>query len=295
MSRTKIEWSEMSWNPVIGCTKVSVGCQNCYAEKMMYRQVCMGAARHEKNPDSSEDAWEAYSSVMDEDTHKWNGSVALRPEILDQPLHWRKPKMIFVVSMGDLFHEAVPFEFIWKVLETTQKCYAKFCGEGKCNHIFQFLTKRPKRMAQAIDKWLNDYGYDGIAPYTNNLWLGVSVENQKAADERIPILLQIPAAVRFVSVEPMLEDIYLPGPLLNHGFGYTFQQKPERIGWVIVGCESGPKRRPCKIEWMWDIIRHCGIAHIPVFVKQLSINGKVSHKPEEWPKWARLRQWPKEK
>lgn len=283
---TKIPWTDETWNPAIGCTKVSAGCQNCYAEKMMYRQVCMGAARHLKDPDSNEDAWIAYSDVMNEDTHGWNGAVSLRYSQLDKPLHWRKPRMIFVCSMGDLFHEAVPFEFIDEVVQVILACY---------QHTFQIPTKRPEMvlkyveyMRQRLSK-LYRRGEDWQWP--SNVWLGVTCENQKAADERIPILLQIPAAVRFVSVEPMLEKVNVA----SWGWRNTIEGLQPRIDWVIVGCESGSKRRECKIGWVRDLVNQCKDANVPVFVKQLSIKGNVSHDMSEWPEDLRIREYPKRK
>ena len=274
---TKIEWTDETWNPVVGCTKVSEGCQNCYAERMMYRQVCMGAARHEKNPDSNEDTWEAYSSVMDEDTHKWNGSVALRPEILDQPLHWHNPRQIFVCSMSDLFHESVPFEFIEKVLRVIEQCE---------QHTFQILTKRPEI---AYDFFGGTSGAGLSAPPLKNVWLGVTCENQKCADERIPILLQIPAAHRFVSLEPLLGEVDLNKRELICKIWRKGLTIGTYLDWVIIGCESGPKRRPCKLEWVRNIAQQGKAAGVPVFVKQLNINGKVSHDPSEWPEDLRIR------
>jgi len=255
MSRTKISWSEFSWNPVVGCSKVSTGCQNCYAEKMAFRLNYMGN--------------DNYFDVLNDSG--WNGKTICIESALEKPLHWKKPRKIFVCSMGDLFHPSVPFEFIDKVFATTILCP---------QHTFQYLTKRPKRMAEyfatidirtlTIDHWSFP-----------NIWLGVSAENQECADERIPILLQIPAAVRFVSIEPMLERIDLMQWL-----------KTGKLNWIICGAESGPKRRKCKLEWVRDLVGQCRVADVPVFVKQLSINGKVSHNPEEWPEDLRIRQYP---
>lgn len=283
MSKTKIEWSEMSWNPVIGCSKVSAGCLNCYAEKMAYRLWCMGSG--------------VYGSVLDINTNKWSGEIFCRDKkTLEIPLHWRKPRRIFVCSMGDLFHEAVPFEYVEKVLRVIERCK---------QHTFQMLTKRPKI---AYDFFGGTSGAGLSAPPLSNLWLGVSVENQKAADERIPILLQIPAAVRFVSVEPMLGPVELRciigdprrrcvydclrGTVATEA-GVIEDKVCGSIDWVIIGCESGPKRRECKLEWVRDLVEQCKAANVPVFVKQLSINGKVEHDIKKFPEWARLREYPK--
>lgn len=316
MGTTKIEWTEMSWNPVVGCSKVSEGCKNCYAEKMMYRQVCMGAARHLKNPDSNENAWEAYSSVMDEDTHKWNGSVALRPEILDQPLHWRNPRRIFVVSMGDLFHPSVPFEFIDKVMTVIALCP---------QHTLQVLTKRAERMLE-------------YSKYIFNAWpkniIGmVTAENQAMADLRIPLLLQCGFKTTGVSIEPMLGKIDIKKYLWLRqkcvgqkgcgfiGASYEFNHPNKKgacrcpqckknhsylvtdsIDQIIIGCESinGKPGRFCEDEGKWwaaarGLVNQGKAADVAIFMKQGPINGKVSHKPEEWPEDLRLRQFPKGK
>lgn len=192
MSKSKIQWTEYSWNPVCGCTKVSAGCQNCYAEKMAMRLAAMGMATPSKNPE--------YMGFEE----GWDGHIELCEHRLDQPLHWKKPRRIFVCSMSDLFHEKVPFEFIDRVFDVIINKAPQ--------HIYQILTKRPQRMKEYLDRWIEAYNtfYLGLQEFTqfhNHLWLGVSVENQKAADERIPILLRIPAAKRFVSCEPALEGI----------------------------------------------------------------------------------------
>jgi len=270
MANTKIEWCDKSWNPVIGCTKCSPGCQNCYAERMACRIASIEESKKPFKP--------VYSRVVI--NGKWGENVICRETKLDEPLHWRKPCKIFVCSMSDLFHEKVPFEFIRSV-------YGKM---PMTKHIYQVLTKRPQRAKEFYESELKESGIEWST--LPNLWLGVSISTQKEAAEKIPILLRIPAAVRFISFEPLLEEIYIPGPLLNHGFGYAFNQKPEKINWVIVGCESSSKRRECKLEWIQDIVRHCSIAEIPVFVKQILINGRVSHKMSDWPKWSRIRDWP---
>jgi len=282
---TKIPWTDETWNMIGGCSPVSEGCLNCAAA--MSAQLCVNRGNKK------------YEGLVK--NGKWTGEVRLFPDLLDKPLHWRKPRMIFPAFMGDLFHEAVPFEFIDKVFETMALCWgnAAYRKNTYPNHIFQILTKRPKQMLKYLSgdvkkRWGDGAPCIGTLP---NVWLGVSVENQKAADERIPILLQIPAAVQFVSVEPMLEAVDLKWNLTypsQRCSSYIRNESPPKsLDWVIIGCESGPKRRPCKLEWVRDLVEQCKAADVPVFVKQLSINGKVSHKPEEWPEWARLRQMPK--
>jgi protein gp37 len=204
--------------------------------------------------------------------------VTLHPDRLDQPLRWRKPRRVFVCSMGDLFHEDVHFRFIemvWRRMVVTDR------------HTYQILTKRPRRLFDFYDYWRKGPDFDFEQP---NLWLGVSAENQATANKRIPILLNTPAAVRFVSVEPMLESVDLtawmnPDPELYYATG------PE-LNWVIIGCESGPGRRPMELEWAVDLVNQCQEAGVPAFVKQLPIDGKVSHDPSEWPKELRVREYP---
>ncbi len=266
---TKIPWTDETWNPAVGCTKVSEGCTNCYAEKMAVRLYCMGVGK-EGN------AIKKYGSVLCDS--KWNGKVFCDESALDKPLHWKKPRRIFVCSMSDLFHPSVPFEFIDKVFDTMLSCR---------QHTFQLLTKRPERALEYYDGVISDSSIMGEPAMIDHIdakhiHLGVTAENQKCADERIPILLQIPAAVRFVSCEPLLGWVNLH---IAEGAGI--------LGWVIVGCESGPKRRECKLEWVRSIVEQCKAIGVPVFVKQISINGKVSHKMEEWPEDLRVQEYPK--
>lgn len=258
---TKIEWTNETWNPVVGCSKVSPGCKNCYAERMAYRLGCMGKPYYD----------------MVQEGGGWNGKVELVKGVLDKPLHWRKPRKVFVCSMSDLFHEAVPDEFIWRVFRKM---------ETASWHTFQVLTKRPERMAALLDDYLLNVGERQPG---GHIWLGTSVENQKWAAKRIPLLLQVSAAVRFVSCEPLL------GPVedLCRGFRGAYYCLL-LCHWLIIGCESGPKRRPCKLEWVKRLIDQAHAANVPVFVKQLDINGRVSHNPEEWPEWARRREYPSE-
>jgi len=181
--------------------------------------------------------------------------------------------------MGDLFHENVPFEFIERVWET-------MC-QTRLNHTFQILTKRPWRMHQFVSEF-NTNALGGITP--KGIWLGVTAEDQQRADERIPLLLQTPAAVRFVSVEPMLGHIDLKDwgvPPLEWTIDTT-----RLLNWVIIGCESGPNRRPMKLEWAIDLVHQCKAAGVACFVKQLDIDGRVSKNPNEWPEELRVREYP---
>ena len=242
-------WWDKSWNPISGCSKVSEACKFCWAEAMAKR------------------FW---------GDRKFT-DVQCHPERLEQPLHWRKPRRIFVCSMGDLFYEKVPFEFIDKVF-----------GVMSANpwHIYQLLTKRPKRLAQYIRgnpiRRLRDCEY---------IHLGVSVENQDNL-WRLDELCKVSAAVKFVSFEPLLEKLNLVTiKWQSENSAYT-ESRLKNIDWVIIGAESGPKRRECKLEWVKDIVEQCKAANVPIFVKQLSINGKVEHDITKFPKDLWIRRWP---
>lgn len=252
MADTKIEWADKVWNPIAGCTKCSPGCENCYAERMAKRLYWMGMEEPATRPEymKFKEGWK-------------DGHIELCEHRLDQPLHWRKPSRIFVCSMSDLFHPKVPWAFQSKVMDIIQQCP---------QHTFLILTKRPK-IANLFFGGTSGLGLS--APPLPNLHLGVSISTQAEADEKIPILLQIPAAVRFLSIEPMLEEIYIErvGQFCE---GYE-------LDWVIVGCESGPKRRPCNTEWVRSIVEQCKMASVPVFVKQVNVQRKVIKMPQAWP------------
>lgn len=257
MGNTKIEWAEKTWNPITGCSKISLGCNNCYAERMAKR--LRGRCGY----------------PADEPFR-----VALHPERLEEPMRWRKPSMVFVCSMGDLFHDDVPDEFIHRVFATIGQCP---------QHTFIILTKRPKRMKAFIEDY---YAYESpsgdeqglhIQP---NVWLGVTAENQEMADRRIPILLQTPAAVRFVSVEPMLGPVDLTNVQFDkwtrmnvlEGCGITTrpggmgQMLPnafcEKLSWIIAGGETGPKARPMHPDWARSLRDQCQEVGVPFFFKQ---------------------------
>jgi protein gp37 len=209
--RSTIEWTEATWNPVTGCSKVSTGCKHCYAERLARRLQAMGAVRYR------------------------NGfTVTLHPAVLDLPQRWRQPRMIFVNSMSDLFHDHVPLEFIQRAFATMRACP---------QHTFQVLTKRSARLRD-------------LAPYLDwapNIWMGVSVEDRRVI-HRIHDLQTVPAHVRFLSCEPLLgplDDLPLDG-----------------IHWVIVGGESGPGARPMQAAWVRAIRDQCRRADVPFFFKQ---------------------------
>ncbi len=212
MNSTKIEWTEQTWNPATGCTKVSAGCKHCYAETMAHRLQAMGTPGYEKG-----------------------FQVSLHPHRLEQPLKRKKPTMYFVNSMSDLFHEEIPDDYLEKVLGVIRKTP---------HHTYQILTKRSERMADFFQHY----------PVPKNVWLGVTVENRKSGLPRIDDLRHIPAAVRFLSVEPLLEDL---GEI---DLSY--------IDWVIVGGESGARARPMQKEWVEPIQIQCEQAGASFFFKQ---------------------------
>ena len=274
---TKIEWCEETWNPIVGCTKTSTGCTNCYAEKMACRLAHMNQRAYQEVTEGDTENW----------FRRWNGKVMFREDQIDKPLHWKKPRRIFVCSMGDLFHEDVKEKWIGQV-------YGHIAWAWK--HTFIVLTKRPRKMAE-FHHALAHYpkGNESQRPIPGpppNLWIGVTAENQARADERIPILLKIPAAIRWVSFEPLLGPVDLNEKeflIDKTRFKYTIGTY---LDWVVVGCESGPGRRPCRLEWVESIVEQCKAAGVPVFVKQIEVDGRVSKDPLEWPEWARVREWP---
>ena len=238
-SKTKIQWADETWNPTTGCSRVSEGCRHCYIERTPPMRM---AGRKLGDP------------------------VQLHPERLDAPLHWRKPRRVFVNSMSDLFHEAVPDEFIDQVFDAMVEAD---------QHGYQVLTKRPQRMQRWVTNYLRHLKPEIIA----HVWLGVSVEDQRTADERIPILLATPAAVRWVSAEPLLGPVDLchSDMVAVEHFLKTGQTIAHGLDWVVVGGESGPQARPTDLAWIRSIVRQCQAAGIPVFVKQLGSRHACEH------------------
>lgn len=210
-STSKIEWTEVTWNPVTGCTKVSAGCKHCYAERMALRLQAMGAARYRDG-----------------------FSLTLHEDLIDAPRRWRQPRIVFVNSMSDLFHERVPLSFIQRVFQTMADCP---------QHTFQVLTKRSRRLREVAP----------LLTWSPNIWMGVSVEDSRVVG-RIGDLREVPAAVRFLSCEPLI------GPLAALPLG--------GINWVIVGGESGPGARPMQEVWVRDIMHQCRRANVAFFFKQ---------------------------
>ena len=210
-SKSSIEWTEYTWNPVTGCTKISPGCLNCYAERMAKRLKAMGQPNYTEG-----------------------FKVSMHEHLLKAPFGWRRPSMIFVNSMSDLFHEEVPVFFVQKAFEVMRNLP---------QHQFQILTKRAERLAEL----------SGLLPWAENIWMGVSVENRDYID-RVEILRQTGAKLKFLSIEPLLGPI----PKLDLA----------DIDWVIVGGESGPGARPMKKEWVTDIRDQCLDAGVAFFFKQ---------------------------
>jgi protein gp37 len=277
---TKIEWTEKTWNPIVGCSVVSPGCTNCYAMRMAARIEAMGTVPHYAGMTRPSKAGAV-----------WRGKVAMAPDrVLTEPTRRKKPTTWFVNSMGDLFHESVPDEWIDRVFAVMALCP---------QHRFQCLTKRSKRMreycsteqtpfrvARQIDALAADQkrGQEEVRPIEwplPNVWLGVSAEDQTRADERIPDLLATPAAVRFVSAEPLLGPVDfmdIPWPSwratwpetnnVSDGRSAIHQIEGTRIDWVIAGSESGPSVRPCNLDWVRSIRDQCVSAKVPFFWKQ---------------------------
>lgn len=265
MSKTKIEWTDHTWNVVIGCSKVSAGCKNCYAEKMSVR---LSGMNNKCSPDYAEILRYAdYGKPLG-----FNGNVKMLPERLEQPLRWKKSSMVFVNSMSDLFHEDVPFEFIDEVFKIIVACP---------KHTFQILTKRPERMKEYWE-WTKQVVE---IEYADNIWLGVSVEN-KLALHRISILESIAVATRFISFEPLLEDLDFLFEVRDRGIDVG------KIHWCVIGCESGVRKRDCRSEWVEDLVAVLESFEIPVFVKQLQINGKVVKDMEQFPEHLQIREYP---
>ena len=218
---SRIEWTDETWNPVTGCSKVSAGCKNCYAERFAKRLQSMGVHKYRRGFQST-----------------------LHPDALDEPRKWRKPRRVFVNSMSDLFHEEVPAEFIRSVFQVIAE---------HPKHQFQVLTKRPERVRREQYAYAREMK-DG---WTDNLWLGTSVEERKVLEPRYLQLINVHAKIRFLSIEPLIGKVSLDGWL-----------DPGLIHWVIVGGESGTGARPMKADWARSIRDQCQSAGVPFFFKQ---------------------------
>ena len=309
--KTGIAWTNATWNPVTGCTKVSQGCKHCYAEREW--------ARLSANPKATAYFGRAFTDV------------ACHEDRLDQPLRWQKPRRIFVNSMSDLFHEDVPDAFIDQVFAVMALAE---------RHTFQVLTKRPERLCDYLNAKNREFligerampevskGDFGLLEWPiKNVWLGVSVEDQSTADERIPLLLQTPAALRWVSAEPLLSKIDLTHLELDP-FNYynaltgdtimldrTIIPMENTLSWVVAGGESGNFARELDSRFLYALVSQCKNAGTPIFVKQLGYRfmdldnafygagieaadkgrkliSRAGANMEEWPEYLRVREWP---
>lgn len=267
---TGIEWTNATWNPVVGCTRDNSDCDNCYAVTMTHRLESMGQKKYS-----------GLTVLNGKGDRHFNGVVRTVDEALDVPLGWKKPRRVFVNSMSDLFHKEVPTAFIQRVF---------FAMLKTPQHTYQVLTKRTERMHEELHRWVFGCGH-GVIP---NAWFGTSCGHQAAADEKIPHLLKCPATVRFLSVEPMTGPVKLP--------------TLDGIHWVIVGGESGKGARRFDMNWARSIIAQCKQSGVACFVKQLGAQAgwtdadddwhQWNYKdpkggdPDEWPEELRLRQFP---
>jgi protein gp37 len=281
----KIEWTDASWNPIVGCSETSPGCANCYAARLAASRLRGMQAYNGLTTIQTEQ--NGHAIVKGRPVH-WNGEVRFLPERLEEPLHWRKPRRIFVCDMGDLFHEAVDDLWIDRIL-----------GSLACWHTYQILTKRAERMHryfttpgrhEKVMEWMLTGGRSkctatkSVESLKNkipwplaNVWFGVSVENQHFAVERIPFLMATPATVRWISAEPLLGELRIQ-PYLHHppiaGEG---ERAPAYLDWVVCGGESGPSHagacgstgaRPMHPDWARSLRDQCQAAGVPFFFKQ---------------------------
>ena len=262
----------VSWNPITGCTPVGAGCDNCWARSMANR-------------------------------FGWPTEPTFHPERLEEPARWRKPRCVAVAFMGDLFHEDILLGDLTHIHDAMMDA---------SRHRFLLLTKRPSRMADfytsAYDRDGNtaDHGWRYMRPGDSltHIWPGTSAWDQASADANVPHLLRVPAAVRWLSLEPLLGPVdlrrYLPiecprmEPYESQAefLARVAVEDAARLRWVVPGCESGPSRRPCELEWVRSVVEQCAAAGVKCFVKQLDLDGRVSHDPAEWPEDLRVREYP---
>ena len=305
--KTAIQWTDRTWTPLTGCTRVSLGCDHCYAFQLHdQRHIAWKRGRWPTAPPQY---------------HQPFSTVQLLPDRLIEPLRWRTPSRVFLTSMGDVFHEDLPEKYLAEIFGVMARTP---------QHTYQVLTKRPERMARLLNdlEWVElvayyaDWGETFFPWPLPNVWLGTTVENEAAARARLGYLRQCPAAVRFLSMEPLLEAVNL-----DFWFGLRpgYEWRPcvcaeispvdrpcitcvarqdlaaaSGISWVIIGGESGPHARPFDLAWARDLIGQCRAAGVPVFVKQLGAvwakesGAKHAHggNPDEWPEDLRVREWP---
>lgn len=271
--RSKIAWTEATWNPIVGCSKVSAGCDQCYAIRDAHRMAA--------NPNPKIKAVYEGLTVIQNGRPNWSGEVRFLPDRLDQPLRWKRPRRVFVNSMSDLAHEGVTQAMFDGILHTMVRAR---------QHTYQILTKRPERLLSLLSSSVA-FDWEASSHMPAHIWLGASVEN-KAAQKRIPTVAEFPAQVRWLSLEPLLE----PLPNLNL----------EGIDWVVIGGESGlvgcgpHSARPMEEDWVEEIIAQCREMRVPGFVKQMGSVWAKKHGsdhragayPEEWPPHLRMREYP---
>lgn len=293
MTKTGIQWTDESWNVITGCKECSAGCYNCYAANLAATRL------------ANQGRYKGLSRLIASGQGRWTGAIKLHPDKLIEPYRAKRSRKIFVCDMSDLFYKEVPDEFIDQVFATMA-----FSPQ----HTFQLLTKRPARMKLYFDRvagekdmerWINAgraLGYDPrrepkVWPLPN-VWAGTSIEDQASADERLPAIACTPARVRFLSIEPLLENILLDPALLAN------------IQWAIVGGESEQSGhcRECHVDWIRSVINQCRAASVPVFMKQLGscprpsalpsdvrvrfLQNKKGGEPSEWPEDLRIREFP---
>lgn len=246
---TGIEWTEASWNPVRGCSRIKPECVHCYAEVQAARIQRMDRGRGIPVGQGSYDGLLANGG-------QWNGKITMVPDLLDQPLRWKRPRRIFVNSMSDLFHENVDDYFIRQVFDVM--------AQAK-QHTFQILTKRPERMRDLLTLWdrvgiTGDHFHGHPLP---NVWLGVSAGTQESADEFVPLLLNTPAVVRWISAEPLLGFLDI-----NRFMWLSQASRKPLINWLVAGGESGNGARPMHPQWARALRDQCKAAGVPYFFKQ---------------------------
>lgn len=251
---SSIEWTDATWNPVRGCSRVSRGCEHCYAERQAMRQS------------GTDRAYEGLVKMTSQGP-KWTGEIRIVYNTLDAPLRWRRPRRVFVNSMSDLFYERISTVDIASILGIAAACP---------QHTFQVLTKRPQRMLSVLSTAEFHDAYETtIAMYTHsdvpwpppNVWLGVSVEDQRTAEERIPLLLDTPARVRWISAEPLLGPLDVIRYLQIGTRGDDGVVRPD-LGWVVAGGESGPGARAAHPHWFRALRKQCKAARAAFFFKQ---------------------------
>lgn len=275
---SNIEWTNQTWNPVTGCSKVSAGCKNCYAITMSHRLQAMP---------NMQNRYGGTTKKRENGTINFTGKVMCHEAVLNKPYKWRKSRKVFVNSMSDLFHENVPVSFIKKVFKVMN---------DTPHHTYQVLTKRPERLKEI----------NNLVNWSRNIWLGVSCENQETTNSRIPLLCTTDAKVRFVSFEPLLGEIDLYHDdvidcFVKYGKNMTEEHATNLVNWAIVGGESGHNARPISLDDIVDLVDNLQEFGVATFVKQLGtqlakelkMSTKKGNVFSEFPKNLQVREYPK--